>query len=107
MATRIFREGGIIPASGVATVDLTLVPAGLYAEETRRFLWENGSRICDSHIGCNPVSSELNTAKESRVCAGRAAVKWFPAKENQGLSMKKFSQKALPVLCLFDRLPAP
>ena len=59
---QILREGGFIPASGVATVDLTLVPAGPSAEEVRRFLRENGSRICGSHIAHNPTSSEVNTA---------------------------------------------
>src|SRR6266852_397873 len=47
----ILRDGGFLPAGGVATVDLTEIPGGLNAEETKRFVRENGTQICGSRVG--------------------------------------------------------
>jgi hypothetical protein len=41
----ILRAGGFLSAGGVVTVDLTQIPSGLNAEETKRFVRENGARI--------------------------------------------------------------
>jgi hypothetical protein len=46
----ILRDGGFLPTGGVATVDLTQVPGGLNAEETKRFVRENGPQICGSRV---------------------------------------------------------
>jgi hypothetical protein len=47
----ILRDGGFLPDGGVATVDLTQIPGGLNAEETKRFVRENGAKICGSRVG--------------------------------------------------------
>jgi hypothetical protein len=45
---QILDEAGLLPTGGVATVDLTQIPTGLNAEETKRFVRDNGARICGS-----------------------------------------------------------
>src|SRR5579864_5711427 len=43
---QILDESGFLRTSGIVLVDLHDVPSGLSAEETKRFLRENGARIC-------------------------------------------------------------
>jgi|HubBroStandDraft_6_1064221.scaffolds.fasta_scaffold218943_3 hypothetical protein len=43
---QILDEGGFLRKRGYMSVDLGLVPDGLSAEETKRFLLENGAKIC-------------------------------------------------------------
>jgi hypothetical protein len=45
---QILDEGGFLRKRGYMSVDLALVPDGLSAEETKRFLLENGAKICPS-----------------------------------------------------------
>ena len=47
----ILRDGGFLPTGGVATVDLTQIPTGLNAVDTKRFVRENGAKICSSRVG--------------------------------------------------------
>jgi hypothetical protein len=47
----ILRDGGFLPAGGVATVESTQIPGGPNAEETKRFVRENGTQICGSRVG--------------------------------------------------------
>ena len=43
----ILREGGFLRFHcGISMVDLTRVPEGLTADETRRFLREHGAEVC-------------------------------------------------------------
>lgn len=45
---QILDEGGFLRKRGFVLVDLHNVPDGLSAEETKRFLLENGAKICPS-----------------------------------------------------------
>jgi len=42
---KILDEGGFLPAAGMAMVDFTVIPRGLNAKETERFVRENGAKI--------------------------------------------------------------
>ena len=42
----ILRESGHLPKGGIVSVYLGNIPDGLNAEETERFLRENGAQIC-------------------------------------------------------------
>ena len=61
---RILREAGFPPANAVATVDLCEIPGGLSAEETERFIRENGAKICG-------IDSQAPTVKEDHRNAQR------------------------------------
>jgi hypothetical protein len=43
---QILDEGGFLRKRGYMSVNLGLVPDGLSAEETKRFILENGAKIC-------------------------------------------------------------
>jgi hypothetical protein len=43
---QILDEGGFLRKRGYMSVNLGLIPDGLSAEETKRFLLENGAKIC-------------------------------------------------------------
>src|SRR5580704_13850805 len=43
---QILDEGGFLRKRGYMSVNLGLIPDGLSAEETKRFLLENGAEIC-------------------------------------------------------------
>jgi hypothetical protein len=43
---RILDEGGFLRKRGYMSVNLGLIPDGLSAEETTRYLLENGAKIC-------------------------------------------------------------
>ena len=45
---QVLDEAGFLLKRGFVLVDLTTVPDGLSAEETKRFLLENGAKICPS-----------------------------------------------------------
>lgn len=45
---QILDEGGFLRKRGYMSVNLGLIPDGLSAEETKRFLLENGAKICPS-----------------------------------------------------------
>jgi hypothetical protein len=62
----ILRESGFLPArvGGVHSVHLAGVPLGLSPEEPKRYLRENGAKICSPRT---PVASALSQpAKENR-----------------------------------------
>jgi hypothetical protein len=62
----ILRDGGFLPAGGVATVDLTQIPEGQNAEETKRFVRENGARICGScRVGLPGMEVDARTSPRS------------------------------------------
>lgn len=48
---QILDEAGFLHAGGFGVVDLTQIPSGLNANETERFIRENGARICGSRVG--------------------------------------------------------
>lgn len=58
----ILRDGGFLPTGGVATVDLTQIPGGLNAEETKRFVRENGAKICGSRVGGPGMNGDAGRA---------------------------------------------
>jgi hypothetical protein len=64
--TNILEEVGFLPPTRVATVDFTLIPRGLNAKETERFVWENGARIYGSRASRN-VAAKPN---------GRSRLPW-------------------------------
>jgi hypothetical protein len=43
---KILDEAGFLEKSGFCKIDFTLLPRGLTVKETKRFLRENGDRIC-------------------------------------------------------------
>jgi hypothetical protein len=43
---QILDEGGFLRKHGYMSVNLGLIPDGLSAEETKRFLLQNGAEIC-------------------------------------------------------------
>ena len=43
---QILDEGGFLRKRGYMSIDLGLIPDGLSAEETKRFLLEKGAKIC-------------------------------------------------------------
>ena len=47
----ILRDCGFLPVGGTALVDLTQIPGGLNAEETNRFVRENGAKISGPRVG--------------------------------------------------------
>jgi hypothetical protein len=65
----ILRDVGFLPAGGVATVDLTQIPDGLNAEETRRFVQENGVSICGSRVGGASIEGDARTSPQSEAPA--------------------------------------
>jgi|HubBroStandDraft_6_1064221.scaffolds.fasta_scaffold218943_4 hypothetical protein len=66
----ILRDGGLLPG-GVATVDLTQIPTGLNAEETKRFVRDNGARICGScRVGLPGMEGDARTSPRSAAPAG-------------------------------------
>jgi len=64
---RILRDGGFLPARGVAMVDLAQIPVGLNAEETKRFVAQNGAAICRSRATQTPGSSPVKERFEVRL----------------------------------------
>ena len=46
---RILDEAGHLAPSGLMLVNLLNIPDGLSAEETERYLRENGARVCPGH----------------------------------------------------------
>ena len=64
---RILREGGFLPARGVAMVDLAQIPVGLNAEETKRFVRQNGAAICGSRATQTPGSSPVKERFDVRL----------------------------------------
>jgi hypothetical protein len=48
---KILSECGFLPTGRVGVVNLGTIPLGLNAEETERFLRENGSEICGFRAG--------------------------------------------------------
>jgi hypothetical protein len=65
----ILRDVGLLPAGGVATVDLTQIPDGLNAEETRRFVQENGAKIRGSRVGGPGMNGDAGRALRPAVPA--------------------------------------
>jgi hypothetical protein len=63
----ILRDGGFLPTGGVAMVDLTEIPGGLTAEEAKRFVRENGARICGSRAAPTPSGSEMKRRFDVRL----------------------------------------
>jgi hypothetical protein len=64
---RILREGGFLPAGGVAMVDLFQIPVGLNAEETKMFVRQNGAEICRSRAAQTSAGSEVKGRFEVRL----------------------------------------
>lgn len=64
---RILREGRLLPAGGVAMVDLTQIPIGLNAEETKRFVRQNGAEICRPRAAQTPAGSEVKRRFDVRL----------------------------------------
>jgi hypothetical protein len=65
----LLRDGGFLPTGGVATVDLTQIPGGLNAEETKRFVRENGAKICGSRVGGASMEGDAESSLRSAVPA--------------------------------------
>ena len=47
---QILDEAGFLASSGCVIVDLGDVPDGLSADETKRYLRENGSQLCSPRL---------------------------------------------------------
>ena len=47
---RILAESKFLPTTGVGMVDFTVIPRGLSANETERFVRENGAEICGGRL---------------------------------------------------------
>jgi hypothetical protein len=65
----ILRECGFLPVGGTALVDLTQIPGGLNAEETKRFVRENGAKICGSRFGGASMEGDAGRSLRSVVPA--------------------------------------
>jgi hypothetical protein len=48
---KILDEAGFLPSSGVGTLDFTVMPRGLNAQEGEKFVRENGAEICGMRVG--------------------------------------------------------
>ena len=55
---QILDEGGFLRKRGYMSVNLGVIPDGLSAEETKRFLLENGAKICPAGAWAPKVESE-------------------------------------------------
>jgi hypothetical protein len=60
---KILEEGGFLPTSGVADINFSLIPRGLNAKDTERFVRENGARICGPSCAQSP-STGISSAAE-------------------------------------------
>jgi len=47
---QILYDGGFLPTRGFGSVDLTLIPRGLSAQEEEKFVRENGAELCRSPL---------------------------------------------------------
>jgi hypothetical protein len=61
---QILNEAGFLRAGSFNVVDLSQIPAGLSAEETQRFVRENGARICVGSRGARDPGKRGMEGKE-------------------------------------------